>query len=138
MPRPKKWRTVCCLPPVREFVPVGVPDPATSAVVMSVDEYETIRLIDLEGFSQEECSGYMSIARTTVQLVYNNARQKIAHALVEGRVLKIEGGEYHLCEGNEPYCGCGGCQRHRCRGRQRGAWPPEGEPPASGSGNQNS
>lgn len=135
MPRPKKWRTVCCLPLARAFIPVGAPLPNIPAVVMSVDEYETIRLIDLEGFSQEECSGYMRIARTTVQLVYNNARQKIAHALVEGRTLKIEGGEYHLCEGNEPSCGCGGCQRHRCQSRLHGAWPPEGEPPATGSGN---
>ena len=81
---------------------------------MTVDEYETIRLIDHECFSQEECSGYMRIARTTVQLVYNNARKKIADALVDGRTLRIEGGEYHLCEGKEAYCGCGGCRRHRC------------------------
>ncbi|NLI22716.1 MAG: DUF134 domain-containing protein [Clostridiales bacterium] len=114
MPRPKKWRMVCCLPPVLEFVPVNTPCAADEIVVMTVDEYETIRLIDHEGFSQEECSGYMKIARTTVQLVYNNARKKIAAALVEGRTLRIEGGEYRLCEGKETYCGCGGCRRHRC------------------------
>ena len=91
-------------------------------VVMTVDEYETIRLIDHENFSQEECSGYMNIARTTVQLVYSNARKKIAHALVNGLTLRIEGGEYRLCEGAESYCGCGGCRRHRCEQKQ-----PEGE-----------
>ena len=114
MPRPKKWRMVCCLPSVNEFAPVHAPANPDETVVMSVDEYETIRLIDHEGFSQEECSGYMKIARTTVQLIYNNARGKIASALVDGCTLKIEGGEYHLCEGNETHCGCGGCHRHRC------------------------
>lgn len=114
MPRPKKWRMVCCLPPVKEFAPVDHPCGMDEAVVMTVDEYETIRLIDHEGFSQEECSGYMKIARTTVQLVYNNARTKIAAALVDGRTLRIEGGEYRLCEGKESYCGCGGCRRHQC------------------------
>ena len=78
------------------------------AVILTVDEYEAIRLIDRQGFSQEECSAYMQVARTTVQLIYNSARKKIAEALVEGRVLRIEGGDYQLCSGEEEYCGCGG------------------------------
>ena len=78
-----------------------------------MDEYEAVRLIDNEGFSQEECSGYMSIARTTVQQIYDSARKKIARALVEGLPLKIEGGDYRLCDGKEEYCGCGGCRKHR-------------------------
>ena len=114
MPRPKKWRMVCCLPPVKEFTPTNGSCEQNAPVIMTVDEYETIRLIDHEGFSQEECSGYMKIARTTAQMIYNNARQKIAQALVEGLTLKIEGGEYQLCEGDEAVCGCGGCRRHRC------------------------
>lgn len=114
MPRPKKCRKVCCLPPISEFVPVGENQVCREAVVMTVDEYETIRLIDNEGFSQEECSGYMNIARTTVQQIYDSARKKIARALVAGLPLKIEGGNYRLCDGKERYCGCGGCRRHRC------------------------
>jgi uncharacterized protein len=113
MPRPRKWRKVCCLPTVKEFIPFPGASAENEPVVMTVDEYETVRLIDNEGFSQEECSCYMSIARTTVQQSYNNARKKIAHALVDGLTLKIEGGNYHLCDGNEPCCGCGGCRRHR-------------------------
>lgn len=106
------------MPEIREFHPVG--DPACrSAVVLTVDEYEAIRLIDRQGFSQEECSSYMQISRATVQLIYNSARGKLAEALVDGRVLRIEGGEYRLCDGSEEFCGCGGCRRHRRSGQPR-------------------
>lgn len=102
------------MPTSTEFVPVGASVQPVDAVTMTVEEYESIRLIDHEGFTQEECAGYMKIARTTVQLIYNEARKKLSIALVEGKVLRISGGEYQLCDGNEPYCGCGGCRRHRC------------------------
>lgn len=84
---------------------------------MTVDEYETIRLIDLEGFNQELCAKQMNVARTTVQGIYEVARKKIAESLVNGKVLLIEGGEYHLCGQDGPRCtierGC----RHR-RGQE--------------------
>lgn len=83
-------------------------------VNMTVDEYETIRLIDLEGFTQEECSKHMNIARTTVQKTYNDARRKLAESLVYGKVLWIEGGEYQLCDGRGIGCGGSGCRRHKC------------------------
>ncbi len=118
MPRPKKRRKVCCMPVRSEFAPVGKPFCMSDAVIMAVDEYEAIRLIDHEEFTQEECASYMNIARTTVQQIYNTARKKLSVSLVEGRPLVITGGEYQLCEGNEPYCGCGGCRRHRCGRRE--------------------
>lgn len=115
MPRPRKCRKVCQMPRTREFCPVGAA--GEEAVVLTVDEYEAIRLIDHQGFSQEECGSYMQVARTTVQLIYTEARRKLAAALVEGRPLRIEGGQYQLCDGQEEFCGCGGCRRHRegCR-----------------------
>ena len=88
------------------------PPPCGPAVVLNVDEYEAIRLIDRQGFSQEECSAYMQVARTTVQMIYNSARKKLAAALVDGLPLRIEGGSYQLCDGKEEACGCGGCRRH--------------------------
>ncbi len=111
MPRPKKCRKVCQMPQTREFRPAGDGGCGT-AVILNVDEYESIRLIDLQGFSQEECSSYMQVARTTVQTIYTSARKKLAQALVEGRPLRIEGGDYQLCDGLEDFCGCGGCRRH--------------------------
>lgn len=112
MPRPRKCRKVCCLPDNDGFVPVRGGEELTP-IVLNVDEYESIRLIDREGFSQEQCGEYMRIARTTVQQIYAAARKKLADALVEGLPLRIEGGDFQLCDGNEDYCGCGGCRRHR-------------------------
>lgn len=110
MPRPVKCRKVCRLPEVDEFIPAKAP--CAVQVTMTVDEYETIRLIDHRGFTQEECCRYMNVSRTTVQDIYDNARKKIAQALVEGKRLVIGGGSYSLCDGKEPVCGCGGCKRH--------------------------
>lgn len=113
MPRPIKWRKVCCLPENNRYGPLDLPASSENFVKMTVDEYETIRLIDLEGFTQEECANQMNIARTTVQGIYNDARRKLAESLVNGKVLLIEGGEYRLCDGYGQSCGSGGCRRHR-------------------------
>ena len=113
MPRPRKWRKVCCLPECNRFGPLGSQADQANYVVMTVDEYETIRLIDLEGFTQEECASQMNIARTTVQGIYNDARKKLAESLVNGKVLWIEGGEYRLCDGSGSGCRGRGCRRGR-------------------------
>lgn len=112
MPRPTKCRKVCHFPKVLEFLPAHA-DASRSPVFLTVDEYETIRLIDREGLSQEACGEWMQVARTTVQKIYESARRKLAEALVDGLPLRIEGGDYRLCDGKEAYCGCGGCRRHR-------------------------
>lgn len=111
MPRPKKWRRICCPPKITRFGPLGSYDKAP-CVVMAVDEYETIRLIDLEGLKQEECAENMNVARTTVQAIYEVARRKIADSIVNGKNLMIEGGEYILCDGLGNRCGRRGCNRH--------------------------
>jgi predicted DNA-binding protein (UPF0251 family) len=114
MPRPRKWRKVCCLPESNLFGSLNASNLDSEIITMTVEEYETIRLIDLEGFTQEECADQMNIARTTVQRIYNDARKKLSESLVNGKVLSIEGGDYKLCDGLEKSCGCGGCRRHRC------------------------
>jgi predicted DNA-binding protein (UPF0251 family) len=112
MARPVKWRKVCCLPKSNRFGPLDLFADAENHVNMTVDEYETIRLIDLEGFTQEECAKQMNIARSTVQLIYTEARKKLAESLVNGKALLIKGGEYRLCEGKGNGCGRG-CHRHK-------------------------
>lgn len=100
MPRCRK-RIVCKEPDVKVFIPQQ--NDNSEMLIMTVDEYESIRLIDLEGFSQEECANKLGVARTTAQLIYNNAREKIAKALVKVKGLQIEGGNYVLCDGS-PHC----------------------------------
>lgn len=120
MPRPRKWRKVCCLPESNFFGPFNLmPNNEESFVLMTVDEYEAIRLIDLERFTQEECAEQMNVARTTVQRIYNDARIKLADCLVNGKFLKIEGGDYKLCDGLGNSCNRGGCHKHRYGARNR-------------------
>jgi len=64
--------------------------------VMSLDEFETIRLLDFEGLTQEQCAERMGVARTTVTAIYESARRKTAEALVNGKRLLIRGGNYRL------------------------------------------
>lgn len=103
MPRPPKARRVCQLPAVTQFKPVGYVSP-DDRVVMTVDEYEAVYLIDHEGCTQQECADQMEVARTTVQSIYQTARRKIAACLVEGRRLVIEGGDYEVCPGGRAEC----------------------------------
>lgn len=114
MSRPMKWRTVCSLPDTTKFGPLDgafLEDP----IVMGIDEYETIRLIDYEGMTQLECSEQLGVSRSTVQGIYDSARRKLARTLVEARPLLIEGGEYRLADHRGRGRGCG----RGCRQRQR-------------------
>lgn len=108
MPRPRKCRKVCCLPANTQFAPLGFSS-GDDPIVLTVDEYEAIRLIDLEGMTQQECAEKMNVVRTSVQATYASARKKLADMLVNGRLLLITGGDYRLCEGGS-HCGRG-CRR---------------------------
>lgn len=110
MPRPTRCRRVCALPDQIEFGPAE-PRCCGEAVVMTVDEYEAIRLIDLGGLTQEQCAAQMDVARTTITGIYDSARKKLADAIVNGRQLRIEGGSYRLCETGAP---CPRHARHAC------------------------
>lgn len=110
MPRPPKCRWVCHSPQTLEFAPAQSSAQA-EPVILTVDEYETIRLIDKEGLSQEQCGERMQVARTTAQKIYESARKKLADVLVEGRPLRIEGGAYQLCNGGNPACAATQCRR---------------------------
>lgn len=109
MPRPRKHRRVCTHPRCTRFDPCGGDE---QAVAMTLDEYEVIRLIDLEGLTQEQCAEQMEVARTTVQAIYANARKTLAQCIVEGRPLQIGGGDVRFCEHHNAGCGRG-CCRHR-------------------------
>ena len=98
MSRPLKKRRICALPPSSQFLPDTMTTEETlPAVIISLEEYECIRLLDYEGMTQEECARQMGVARTTVQALYVAARKRIAGCLVEGRPLVIDGGNFELC-----------------------------------------
>ena len=121
MPRPVKCRKVCCMPESSRFGPLDLKSPDEGYIRLTVDEYETIRLIDLQGFTQEECAEQMKVGRTTVQSIYVDARRKLADCLVNGKNLRIEGGHYRICGGKERSRHCtGGCRRHKRSGEK---WP---------------
>jgi len=109
MPRPRKFRRVCCLPTANQFSPHQIQ--SEEIINMSIDEYETIRLIDLEGLMQEQCAQSMNIARTSVVSIYATARHKLADALINGKRLIIEGGDIELAK--EENANVSYCHRHR-------------------------
>ncbi len=111
MARPRKCRKVCRLPERKEYGPLEAIRESATKITMTVEEYETLRLIDLESLTQEECAVQMKIARTTVQGLYMDARKKIAESIVNGKRLLIEGGNYTLCEGQESECAKHGCNK---------------------------
>lgn len=96
MARPCKKRRICQKP---GFISFG-PEPASGrpAITMTLEEYECLRLLDYEGLTQEECAAQMLVARTTVQAIYASARKRLTAALVEGRPLHVNGGNYAFCE----------------------------------------
>lgn len=97
MPRPQRCRRVCSEPQFLCFSPGGVEQPEEN--VLTVDEYEVIRLVDYEKKSHEQCAAAMEISRTTVTEIYEKARYKIAECLVQGKQLSINGGNYQICPG---------------------------------------
>jgi predicted DNA-binding protein (UPF0251 family) len=95
MPRIKKFRRIGYLSTIKHFAPINRGDIVNNNsddVILSNEEFETIRLIDYKGYTQVECSKSMNIARTTVQQLYTDARYKLSLLLLEGSHLFVEGG----------------------------------------------
>lgn len=112
MARHRKARTVCALPDITEFNAAENGE----RITLTVDELETIRLIDYTGMTQKECARQMGVARTTVTSVYDSARRKIADAVINRSPVVIDGGDYTVCKNSSVCCGrCGESSCGRCR-----------------------
>jgi len=96
MPRTAKCRKICGFPDYYSFVPEDSDKENIDTIMLSLDEYETIRLLDYEGYNQEECAARMGVARTTVTAMYDSARKKIIRAFVEGKRLRFAGGNIEI------------------------------------------
>lgn len=96
MPRPPKCRRVAFLPGATYFKPAGIPLRLLDEVRLSIEEAEAVRLKDVEGLEQEQGAEKMNISRPTFQRVLASARQKIADALLHGKAIRIEGGNFEM------------------------------------------
>lgn len=104
MARPHKERKVNDPPMMMGFMPYGISDPSAEEVLLSFEEYESVRLIDYQKKSHEDAADIMQVSRPTFTRIYNKAVQTIAKALIEGKRLKIDGGNFTMEE-----------QWYRCR-----------------------
>lgn len=120
MARPKKERVICALPRFRDFAPIG--DAGEGKLSLCYDEYEVIRLHDLEHFSQEETAKQMLISRPTVTELLSSAHEKLARMLVQGMALELHASNCVVCEigKNCPRSAGSDCtKRHCCRAECR-------------------
>jgi len=92
--RPKNPRRVEAEPWVTYFKPRGVPLSDLDVAAITVEELETLRLVDLQGMEQEEAASQMGISRRALWDELKSARRKIAEALTEGKAIEIRGGNY--------------------------------------------
>ena len=98
MARPKNSRMVSEMPGMVYFKPRGIRMIDLEEVVLTIDEFEAIRLADLESLYQETAAERMKISRPTFGRILESAHKKVAEALVQGKALKVEGGDYQLTE----------------------------------------
>ena len=96
MSRPPKCRRVAFMPGVKYYKPAGIPLRLLDEVCLSIEELESVRLKDVEDLDQEQCAQRMNISRSTFQRVLASARKKIAEALLTGKAIRIEGGNFEV------------------------------------------
>ena len=90
--RPKKTRWIKCEPGERCFRPKCVPLNQLDGVSVTLDEFEAVRLADVEGLKQEDAAKRMKISRPTFSRIITSAHSKIGDALVNIKAIKIKGG----------------------------------------------
>lgn len=108
MARPKKQRQICRKPVAELFTP-EIRKSSENEVTLSLEEYEVIRLMDYENLDQKLTAEKIGVARSTVQRVYKDARTKIAKALVKGGNIRIQGGQYNICDKDKKTEDCIDC-----------------------------
>jgi len=91
MPRPKNPRRVAAGPVATYYKPRGIPMSALEEVGVDLDEFEALRLADLNGLYQRQAAEAMGVSRQTFARILESARHKVAEALVGGKALRIEG-----------------------------------------------
>ncbi|MBI5116569.1 DUF134 domain-containing protein [Candidatus Poribacteria bacterium] len=98
MPRPRKCRYISAMPRVIFFKPAGIPMTRLDKVSLTVDEFEALRWADIEDLRHSEAAEKMGVSRPTFTRILARAHQKVATALVSGKALRINGGNYRVVE----------------------------------------
>ncbi len=96
MPRTEKDRIVHTPPLFADFKPIGIPVQELQQQALTLDEFEAFRLADYTGLSHAEAAEEMGISRSTFSRLIVRSRKKIADFLIEGKVLRIDGGNIHF------------------------------------------
>jgi uncharacterized protein len=104
--RPRCPRRIETEPSVSYFKPQGVPLKDLEVVVLSLEELEVVRLVDLVCLDQEQAAMKMGISRRALWDDLQNARRKIIEALVMGKAIEIAGGDYVVVQKASCLCNC--------------------------------
>jgi predicted DNA-binding protein (UPF0251 family) len=106
--RPQKDRIVTCDPAISYFKPRGVPLRQLEEVRLTIDQMEALRLADLDDLSQEEAGLKMGVSRATFGRIIQRARKVVAEALIHGKAILLEGGNYQVKSANRLFA-CDSC-----------------------------
>lgn len=98
MPRPRRFRRVWFEPNVTYFKPAGTRLIDLEDSILTVDEFEALRLKDFLSLEQEKAAKKMNISQPTFHRLLLTARKKIADAIVNGKAIKIQGGNFKMVE----------------------------------------
>ena len=90
MPRPRLRRRVRGRPNSSYFKPAGIPMNTIDEVIVTIDEFEAIRLIDFQEIPQEQAASKMQISQPTLSRILKSARKKISDAIINGKAIRIE------------------------------------------------
>ena len=94
MPRPKRPRHILSRPIASKFKPTGID--SKEEIILSLEEFEAIRLIDYEGMDQSQAAEVMNVSRQTVGRILKIGRYKLSKSIVEAFRLKVSGGCYKI------------------------------------------
>ena len=107
MPRRKRNRRIQVPPVIKGMSVYGIRGRKSNGVILRIEEYEAIRLLDYQNLTQEQAAVHMDVSRPTITRIYEEARNKVATAFVEGRDLIFRGGDIYF---DKNWFKCNSCQ----------------------------
>jgi uncharacterized protein len=126
MPRRKRNRRIQFPPVIKGMSVYGIRGRKSNEIILRLEEYEAIRLLDYQNLTQEEAAVHMDVSRPTLTRIYEEARNKVATAFVEGRDILFRGGDIYF---ENHWYKCHSCQASfNDYGKEKPACPVCGSP----------